>query len=1040
MSINTMTNTHKNNYANLYNNPKLQNKKEQLDNNTVFPHKTSPINNHTLISHIVKKDEGNRNSSTMESNVQIKVASNNFIKKKRPTLDTEKINLAYDNTNCMNSNSSVSTAEPNSRPKNSEFKFKFNPDTFERLAIKETNMKLNMKLKGNNHSNEADSIGEVYETGYAYDACFGDTSNNCNQINSNININDYQGKNINSNNNMNNIRNNLNNGIKNHLNLFNGTGSNMMNTINSNNINNPVNSRHYTSKSVITNNYINENININNNINKNINNNGNLNILKIPKQTKTILTNTHKENCLNINNNSTKLTIKERLQANKILNNTNTTVDSNNMSHKNNINTKEESDMKKAFNTIDVTETINQISNINFQKHNRNNNSNNELYSNINKKSENYVSKASIKSARIKQSFNFNNQQEETLEKDSRMLRNAYTKKASEKDINKNNENDNSKTNEETKIKAYIKKSIGSINNNITNNLTDKDYENDLCITKRNSSTRFQALKKNKNLSLNIEDNNLLEEGYSNAYSNNANEDNASFDNASSRSNYHSKHPSKELVDSQTYNNIITQSTNLPTNSSNNINFQSLRQLESLYLNNKNNIYPYETVNTNSSNTSLNNANNINSINNLNNLNINKSLRRNYLHSNTQQSLEVINEQDTPHTQTPNNCTNTYASLSTLKRLNTVSETDLSTRFNLIINSREKEINDSQSRLKNFSSKKKPLSLSLKNANKTLSLQIPFEYINDIHNNLKIEEKENQVDVYVKNPKARAVLVNWLLDVSDKFKLSDETYFLTVNILDRFMSIEKNQNLDLEYYQLIAAACLSIACKYEEIYSPEIKDFVYITDSTYSKEDILQAEIFVLTDLNFSVTYPSALRFFEVFLMFCGFSEESFGCLLKRDHESKDSNDDDDVCVRKEEYKNKNRNNKDNDDNDSTSMSFAKFKTIGDYLLQLFSLDSRSNLYYPSVIAMTVISICYRLKLNISLLPNKDNNYNKEVILPYEILRIVEKEDLELINNCYITILFNLKLSQNMKLNTVQKKFSKKKYFAIAKTNFLGIN
>jgi hypothetical protein len=33
-----------------------------------------------------------------------------------------------------------------------------------------------------------------------------------------------------------------------------------------------------------------------------------------------------------------------------------------------------------------------------------------------------------------------------------------------------------------------------------------------------------------------------------------------------------------------------------------------------------------------------------------------------------------------------------------------------------------------------------------------------------------------------------------------------------------------------------------ISCKYEEIYAPEVKDFVYVTDTAYSKEEVLDME------------------------------------------------------------------------------------------------------------------------------------------------------------------------------------------------------
>ena len=34
--------------------------------------------------------------------------------------------------------------------------------------------------------------------------------------------------------------------------------------------------------------------------------------------------------------------------------------------------------------------------------------------------------------------------------------------------------------------------------------------------------------------------------------------------------------------------------------------------------------------------------------------------------------------------------------------------------------------------------------------------------------------------------------------------------------------------------QLVGVTCMLIASKYEEIFAPQVEDFVYITDSTYS--------------------------------------------------------------------------------------------------------------------------------------------------------------------------------------------------------------
>jgi len=56
-----------------------------------------------------------------------------------------------------------------------------------------------------------------------------------------------------------------------------------------------------------------------------------------------------------------------------------------------------------------------------------------------------------------------------------------------------------------------------------------------------------------------------------------------------------------------------------------------------------------------------------------------------------------------------------------------------------------------------------------------------------------------------------------------------------------------------------------IACKYEEIYPPIVKDFVYITDNAYTKEEILEMERKMLQTLDFNIQITSSFRFLERF-------------------------------------------------------------------------------------------------------------------------------------------------------------------------------
>jgi cyclin B len=63
-----------------------------------------------------------------------------------------------------------------------------------------------------------------------------------------------------------------------------------------------------------------------------------------------------------------------------------------------------------------------------------------------------------------------------------------------------------------------------------------------------------------------------------------------------------------------------------------------------------------------------------------------------------------------------------------------------------------------------------------------------------------------------------------------------ETLFLTMNLIDRFL--ERSDVLRTKL-QLVGVTAMLIACKYEEIYAPEVRDFVYITDKAYTREEIL---------------------------------------------------------------------------------------------------------------------------------------------------------------------------------------------------------
>jgi len=106
---------------------------------------------------------------------------------------------------------------------------------------------------------------------------------------------------------------------------------------------------------------------------------------------------------------------------------------------------------------------------------------------------------------------------------------------------------------------------------------------------------------------------------------------------------------------------------------------------------------------------------------------------------------------------------------------------------------------------------------------------------------------QSQEDI---NEKMRSILIDWLIEVHLKFKLVPESLYLTVNLIDRYLSKEQ---VNRQRLQLVGVTAMLIACKYEEIYPPIVKDFVYITDNAYTKEEIIEMEAKMLKTLDFNI-------------------------------------------------------------------------------------------------------------------------------------------------------------------------------------------
>lgn len=141
--------------------------------------------------------------------------------------------------------------------------------------------------------------------------------------------------------------------------------------------------------------------------------------------------------------------------------------------------------------------------------------------------------------------------------------------------------------------------------------------------------------------------------------------------------------------------------------------------------------------------------------------------------------------------------------------------------------------------------------------------QLVTEYVNDIYNYMMMLEKKMSVKPHYMedsniNGRMRGILVDWLVQVHLRFGLLQETLYLTVSLIDRFLQL---QEVSKNKLQLVGVTAMLLASKYEEMYAPEINDFVYITDNAYSKTTIMEMERFMLKTLGFNMGKPLPLHF-----------------------------------------------------------------------------------------------------------------------------------------------------------------------------------
>jgi len=101
----------------------------------------------------------------------------------------------------------------------------------------------------------------------------------------------------------------------------------------------------------------------------------------------------------------------------------------------------------------------------------------------------------------------------------------------------------------------------------------------------------------------------------------------------------------------------------------------------------------------------------------------------------------------------------------------------------------------------------------------------------------------------------RNILVDWIFEVSQEFRLHRETTHLSLNYLDRYLSTVTT--IKRKELQLLGVTALFVAAKLEEIYPPNVRDFSAVTDGLFTYQDLHVTELKILDAIKWKMVPPT---------------------------------------------------------------------------------------------------------------------------------------------------------------------------------------
>ena len=108
-------------------------------------------------------------------------------------------------------------------------------------------------------------------------------------------------------------------------------------------------------------------------------------------------------------------------------------------------------------------------------------------------------------------------------------------------------------------------------------------------------------------------------------------------------------------------------------------------------------------------------------------------------------------------------------------------------------------------------------------------------------------------------------MIDWMVEVLQAYKMCDQSFFLAVNILDRFFKKER-KSLPQSELHLTGMVAMFISSKYEDLSPLLMKTIINkIGHGKFTIKGVLERELQMLRTIEFRIGSPTILEFVETY-------------------------------------------------------------------------------------------------------------------------------------------------------------------------------